>query len=64
MNEKEMYKEIIEKRLKRKREQLKAIEEVMQQGEVTAVEKRNYMELKAVISELENVIDLAETMLK
>lgn len=64
MNEKEMYKEIIEKRLKRKREQLAEIEAIMQQGEVTAVEKKNYMELKAVIRELENVIDLAETMLK
>lgn len=64
MNEKEMYKEIIEKRLKRKREQLAEVETIMQQGEVTAVEKKNYMELKAVIRELENVIDLAETMLK
>lgn len=64
MNEKEMYKEIIEKRITRKREQLAEIEAIMQHGEVTAVEKRNYMELKAVIRELENVIDLAETVLK
>lgn len=64
MNEKEMYKEIIEKRLNRKREQLKEIEQVMQQGEVTSTEKRNYLEVKAVILELENVLDLAETMLK
>lgn len=59
-----MYKEIIEKRITRKREQLAEIEAIMQHGEVTAVEKRNYMELKAVIRELENVIDLAETVLK
>lgn len=64
MNEKEMYKEIIEKRLSRKREQLKEIEQIMQQGEVTSTEKRNYLEVKAVILELENVLDLAETMFK
>lgn len=60
----DMYKEIIEKRLQRKRAQLKEIEEIMQQGDVTQVEKKNYMETKAVILELENVLDLAETMLK
>lgn len=59
-----MYKEIIEKRLRRKREQLKEIEAIMQQGEVTQAEKKNYMEHKAVILELENVLDLAETLLK
>lgn len=59
-----MYKEIIEKRLQRKREQLKEIEAIMQQGEVTQAEKKNYMEHKAVILELENVLDLAETLLK
>ena len=64
MNNQEMYKEIIEKRLQRKRDQLKEIEEIMQHGEVTAVEKRNYIEHKAVVRELENVIDLADTMLK
>lgn len=59
-----MYKELIEKRLKRKREQLHEIEVVMQHGEVTAIEKKDYMETKAVIRELENVLDMAETMLK
>lgn len=63
MNNQEMYKEIIEKRLQRKREQLKEIQDIMQHGEVTAVEKRNYVEHKAVVLELENVLDLAETML-
>lgn len=64
MTETEMYKEIIEKRLQRKRDQLKEIEAIMQQGEVTQAEKKNYMEHKAVILELENVLDLAETLLK
>ncbi len=59
-----MYKQIIEKRLQRKRDQLKEIESIMQQGEVTQAEKKNYMEHKAVILELENVLDLAETLLK
>lgn len=63
MTNEKMYKEIIEKRLQRKREQLKEIEAIMQHGEVTAVEKRNYVEHKAVVLELENVLDLAETML-
>lgn len=63
MTNEKMYKEIIEKRLQRKREQLKEIQEIMQLGEVTAVEKRNYVEHKAVVLELENVLDLAETML-
>ena len=63
MTNEKMYKEIIEKRLQRKREQLKEIQEIMQLGEVTAFEKRNYVEHKAVVLELENVLDLAETML-
>lgn len=63
MNNEEMYKELIEKRLQRKREQLQEIEVIMQQGEVTAIEKKNYVETKAVIRELENVLDMAETML-
>ena len=64
MTETEMYKKIIEKRLQRKRDQLKEIEAIMQQGEVAQAEKKSYMEVKAVILELENVLDLAETLLK
>ena len=64
MNETEMYKEIIEKRLQRKRSQLQELELIMAQGDVTSHEKRQYMELKAVIQELENVLDIAETLLK
>ncbi len=64
MTETEMYKQIIEKRLQRKRDQLKEIESIMLQGEVTQAEKKSYMEVKAVILELENVLDLADTLLK
>lgn len=64
MTETEMYKKIIEKRLQRKRDQLKEIEAIMLQGEVTQAEKKSYMEVKAVILELENVLDLADTLLK
>lgn len=63
MTNEKMYKEIIEKRLQRKREQLKEMQEIMQLGELTAAEKINYVKHKAVVLELENVLDLAETML-
>lgn len=62
--ETEMYKEIIRKRLERKTEQLKEVEKVMAQGDVTSSEKRKFMELKAVVQELENILDIAETMFK
>ena len=62
--ETEMYKEIIRKRLERKKEQLIEVEKVMTQGDVTSSEKRKFMELKAVVQELENILDIAETMFK
>lgn len=60
--ETEMYKEIIEKRLARKREQLIEIEKVMAQGDISSIEKSNYVKLKAAIQELENILDIAETL--
>lgn len=54
-----IYKEVIEKRLARKREQLIALERI---GVVTPEDKRKYVELKAVVTELENVLDIADTM--
>jgi hypothetical protein len=58
------YIEILKKRLDRKVQQLKEVESTMQIGDqATAIEKRKFIELKAVIQELENVIDLAESML-
>jgi hypothetical protein len=57
--------EILKKRLERKNEQLKEIETIMQIGDQsTANEKRKFIELKSVILELENIIDIAETMLE
>lgn len=54
-----IYKEVIEKRLAREREQLVALERI---GVVTPEDKRRYVELKAVVTELENVLDIADTM--
>ena len=54
-----IYKEVIEKRLARNREQLVALERI---GVVTPEDKRKYVELKAVVTELENVLDIADTM--
>ena len=54
-----IYKEVIEKRLARKREQLVTLERI---GVVTPEDKRKYVELKAVVTELENVLDIADTM--
>lgn len=55
--------QILEKRLERKKEQLTVIETVIEGGGLaTAVEKRKYIELKAVVQELENVLDIAVTM--
>ena len=54
-----IYKEVIEKRLARKQEQLVTLERI---GVVTPEDKRKYVELKAVVTELENVLDIADTM--
>ena len=55
--------EILKKKISRKHVQIKEIESI---GEnmLSAVDKRKYIELKATIQELENVIDLAESMLE
>lgn len=60
-----IYKEVLEKRLVRKKEQLVGLENAMRSGgEPTAVDRRKYIELKAIINELENCIDMAEAMSK
>jgi len=60
-----IYKEVLEKRLARKKEQLANLEGIINSGsEVTGVDKRKYIELKAVINELENCLDIAESMVK
>lgn len=60
------YKEVIEKRLARKKEQLAEIEKIIRDGNdiTTSQDKRKYIELKAVVNELENCIDIAESMIK
>lgn len=58
-----IYKEVLEKRLARKREQLAEIER-QTEGLATPVDKRRYIELKAIVNELENCIDIAESMIK
>ena len=58
------YIEILKKRLNRKKDQLKEIETMISSGGTTTpVDNRKFIELKATIQELENVIDLAESML-
>jgi hypothetical protein len=53
--------EILKKRLDRKNQQIKELETI---GDLlSTVDKRKFVELKAVIQELETVIDLAESML-
>ena len=61
-----IYKEVLEKRLARKKEQLAEIEKAMNSGNdiITAQDKRKYIELKAVVNELENCVDIAESMIK
>lgn len=58
-----IYKEVLEKRLARKKEQLAEIER-QTEGLATPVDKRRYIELKAIVNELENCIDIAESMIK
>lgn len=58
-----IYKAVLTKRLERKRSQLSDLESIMNIGEIaTPVEKRKYIELKAVIQELENCLDVADAM--
>jgi hypothetical protein len=54
-------KSVIEKRLERKKQQLNEIEKaaISEVGISTPVDKRKYIELKAVVQELENVLDIA-----
>lgn len=61
-----IYREVIAKRLERKRQQLVEIEAKMNGVESmpTTVDKRKYIELKAVVLELENCIDIADSMFK
>jgi hypothetical protein len=61
-----VYKEVLESRLTRKKQELNEIEKtfVGTEGIVTNVEKRKFIELKAIVNELENCIDIAQSMVK
>jgi len=56
-----IYKDVLKKRLERKKAQIAELERNVE-GLATSIEKRKFIELKAVIQELENVIDIAESM--
>lgn len=58
-----IYMEIIRKRLERKKAQLAEVEKAINsEGVATSIEKRKFIELKAVVLELENIIDITESM--
>lgn len=60
-----IYKKVLENRLARKKQELTEIEGMIEGGGlVTAVDKRKFIELKAVVNELENCIDMADAMAK
>lgn len=61
-----IYKKVLENRLARKKEELTEIERRMNDGNdiATSQDKRKYIELKAVVNELENCIDMADAMAK
>ena len=60
------FREILKKRLARKYDQLREIENTINSADDlvnTAAVKRKFVELKSSIAELENCIDLADTIL-
>ena len=60
-----IYKNVLIKRLDRKRQQIVEIERVINsEGVASSFDKRKYIELKAVVLELENCIDIADSMFK
>lgn len=61
-----IYREVLAKRLDRKRQQLVELEKVIESGNdiTTSQDKRKYIELKAIVNELENCLDMADSMFK
>lgn len=58
-----IYRDVLSKRLERKRQQLAELEkQVNSEGVSSSVEKRKYIELKAIVNELENCLDMADSM--
>lgn len=58
-----IYKKVLESRLTRKKEELNEIEKQLE-GMSTPADKRKFIELKAIVNELENCIDIADSMVK
>lgn len=60
-----IYREVLAKRLERKRLQLAELErQINSEGVSSSVYKRKYIELKAIVNELENCLDMADSMFK
>ena len=60
-----IYREVLAKRLERKRKQLVELErQISSEGVSSSVDKRKYIELKAIVNELENCLDMADSMFK
>lgn len=60
-----IYREVLAKRLERKRLQLAELErQINSEGVSSLVDKRKYIELKAIVNELENCLDMADSMFK
>lgn len=58
-----IYKKVLESRLARKKEELNEIEKQLKDMS-TPADKRKSIELKAIVNELENCIDMADAMSK
>lgn len=56
-----IYREVISKRLERKREQLIQVEKELE-GVSTGADKRKFVELKAKVDELETILDIADSL--
>ena len=60
-----IYREVLAKRLERKRKQFMEFErQINSEGVSSSVDKRKYIELKAIVNELENCLDMADSMFK
>lgn len=60
-----IYREVLAKRLERKRKQFMELErQINSEGVSSSEDKRKYIELKAIVNELENCLDMADSMFK
>lgn len=61
-----IYKNVLENRLERKKQEFAEIDRIINSGNdiPSAVDKRKFVELKAIVNELENCIDIADSMVK